>query len=544
MIIDDVKYTLINHFTTFSLTIIVLIGAFFRINNLASKSLWMDEIGQVLVASSGSVFSVIDKSKFHLSPPLDYIILHYFLYFGDSDFIVRLPAAVFGILSIILIYKVGKILFSEKEGLVCAFLLSISPMAIWYSQEGRMYSLFMFLSLLSLFFFIKVLQTQEENIGWGFGFVFSTVLLLYTHYFAFFVILSEVIFFMFMVFKSRYSGGVGGISTNIKKIKIIYFIFYLVIISEFFIFYIDVFLFQTIGLQRVLKYGMLSNASFFTSIFTAVSHNLSVGGLLEILLYVLFLIPFTFGIIVFNKKYKDQISLLFLWILMPVVASFFLTYFRGPMTTTRNMIFILPPFIILISRGLINISNLISKLINRLNSRSYVQGVVRNQSLIIIFILMVVFFIVNVGSVVYGYSVPKGDMRGTTDYLTENVDSDDLIVTFGDSTNHLGYYYDGKNVEIISYNRRIPSVNFINFTLCHYEKIWFVSSPQTGTDIKILEWLDSNCKLERSATGLGIIKEGAIYSVNGNCFNYSINKTEYLIECKNTSDCLKISRIG
>ncbi len=544
MIIDDVKYTLINHFTTFSLTIIVLIGAFFRINNLASKSLWMDEIGQVLVASSGSVLDVIDKSQFHLSPPLDYIILHYFLYLGDSDFIVRLPAAIFGILSIILIYKVGKILFSEKEGLVCAFLLSISPMAIWFSQEARMYSLFMFLSLLSLLFFIKILQVREVNIGWWFGFIFSTVLLLYTHYFALFILLNEVLFFILITFKSRYLNKDEGLSTNINKIKILYFFFCVIIISEFFILYINIFLFQTIGLQRVLKYGMLPNASFFTSILTSVSHNLSVGGLLEILLYLLFLIPFTFGIIVFNKKYKDQISLLFLWILMPVVASFFLTYFRGPMTTTRNMIFILPPFIILISRGLINISNLISKLINGLNSRSYMQGVVRNQSLIIIFMLMVVFFIVNVGSVVYGYSVPKGDMRGTADYLTENVDSDNLIVTFGDSTNHLGYYYDGKNVEIISYNRRIPSVDFINFALCHYEKIWFVSSPQTGTDIDILEWLDSNCKLERSATGLGNGREGAIYTVNGNCFNNSINKTEYLMECKNKSDCLRISRIG
>ena len=131
-------------------------------HSLGSKRLWFDEIGEAVVAKTiipdllPPYIATVQGIYYHLSPPLDYIILHFFLGSGTSEFFIRLPAAIYGILSILVIFLVGKEMYGVKEGLICSFLLAICPKAIYYSQEARMYSLFLLLSLLSLFIFHRI----------------------------------------------------------------------------------------------------------------------------------------------------------------------------------------------------------------------------------------------------------------------------------------------------------------------------------------------------------------------------------------------------
>jgi len=170
------------------LLMILFIGSFLRIYKLDYKGLWLDEIIEVTTADSNTIAGVLESTTQHLSPPLGLIIPHFFLQFGNNDFIARLPSVIFGILSIVLIYTVAKSLFGIKEGLISALLLSISPFHIWYSQEARMYSLFVFFSLLSILFFYKGIVDNEKKMWYGF--IISTTLNIYTHYFAFFMILT------------------------------------------------------------------------------------------------------------------------------------------------------------------------------------------------------------------------------------------------------------------------------------------------------------------------------------------------------------------
>ena len=80
-----------NNIPAVLLFIVVIFGIVLRIYKLGSKSLWLDEIGQVLV-SKNNIPGVLEGASHHLSPPLDYILLHFFLYFGDSDFIASVSA--------------------------------------------------------------------------------------------------------------------------------------------------------------------------------------------------------------------------------------------------------------------------------------------------------------------------------------------------------------------------------------------------------------------------------------------------------------------
>ena len=138
---------------------IIILGLTLQIYRLNYKSLWYDEICSVARSEKGIQYIIFD---FGFGPgrsrvaPLHFVILNFFLYFGKSEFVVRLPSVIFGVLAILLTYKIGELFFGKKEGLISAFLLSISAMHIHYSQEARMYSLLMFLALLSLFLFYKV----------------------------------------------------------------------------------------------------------------------------------------------------------------------------------------------------------------------------------------------------------------------------------------------------------------------------------------------------------------------------------------------------
>lgn len=234
--------------------------------------------------------------------------------------------------------------------------------------------------------------------------------------------------------------------------------------------------------------------------------------LFKIMIYFLYLSLFLYGSIASIKKYEDQITLLFLWVVVPIVVSFALSYYRGPMTTVRNMIFILPMYLIVISRGITSISQSIIRLTDRLTSKPTLINQIENKQLIIGLILIMLFTSISIASIEQGYARQKQDWKGTADYLTTHVKEGELIVTFRES--HLAFYYKG-DAEIISLSKNLTRVNIVvNTASGNYTKIWFVSSPHSGVNKELLNWLNSNCRLEKKGS-LGWeehLELGAIYS--------------------------------
>ncbi|RKY36518.1 MAG: hypothetical protein DRP78_03400 [Candidatus Omnitrophota bacterium] len=138
---------------TWILASIIVLGAFLRIYNLGAESLWYDEVGSIDQATRSLP---VLFSKFHLSP-LYFVLLKYWMrLFGASEFVLRLPSVLFGVGALFLIYKIGQMLFNTRVGLLSSLILAISPFHLFYCQEARHYSLFIFLTLLSNFFFCGI----------------------------------------------------------------------------------------------------------------------------------------------------------------------------------------------------------------------------------------------------------------------------------------------------------------------------------------------------------------------------------------------------
>jgi mannosyltransferase len=178
---------------------VFVLGMGLRLFELDADSLWDDEILTALRAQLDvrslvhHLASAGGPHPRHTQSPLMYLVTRFFIVLcGDSEFILRFQALLFGSLSILLAYKVGETLWSREVGLIGAFLLAINAYHVRYSQEARHYALMVFLALMSLIFLLKALKTNKKRL-W-LGFVLCTSLSLYNHYFAFLLLPAEVIF--------------------------------------------------------------------------------------------------------------------------------------------------------------------------------------------------------------------------------------------------------------------------------------------------------------------------------------------------------------
>jgi 4-amino-4-deoxy-L-arabinose transferase-like glycosyltransferase len=136
-----------------------LAGLALRLYLLGDKSLWLDEAFSLAI-SRRSALDVLRLTVFtDTHPPLYYLLMNVWLWFGASEAYARLFSALWSAASIPLMYLLAQALFDDRRaGLLAATILAFSPFHIWYAQETRMYAMLTFLLLASAYFFTQALK--------------------------------------------------------------------------------------------------------------------------------------------------------------------------------------------------------------------------------------------------------------------------------------------------------------------------------------------------------------------------------------------------
>ena len=172
-----------------ALVLILGFGLLLRLNRLGAQGLWIDE-GYSVALARLAVPQIVAGTAADQHPPLYYLLLHGWMGLaGRSEFSVRLLSVAFGVLTIALLYTVGRQMISHWVGLLAALLLAVSPMHIRYSQETRMYALLAGLCLLSVYALWRLLE--RPSLGRAAAYALVTAAALYTHNFAIFIVLFE-----------------------------------------------------------------------------------------------------------------------------------------------------------------------------------------------------------------------------------------------------------------------------------------------------------------------------------------------------------------
>ncbi|MCX7766875.1 MAG: glycosyltransferase family 39 protein, partial [Candidatus Sumerlaeia bacterium] len=188
LLLSDRRKFLEQFFILLAIIVATYLAGKLRLSGLAEKSIWFDESFSILFARE-QLAQTLHLCKNDVMPPLYFVLLHFWLRLFPARnmeiaiFYPRLLSAIFGILAIPLIYILGKRLFNPAVGILSVLLLTFSPFHLHYSQEIRMYSLFVVLALLEyIVIFDFIHRPSLKNYIF---LVFLSVLLIYTHYFGF-----------------------------------------------------------------------------------------------------------------------------------------------------------------------------------------------------------------------------------------------------------------------------------------------------------------------------------------------------------------------
>jgi len=141
--------------------VITLFGLALRLTNL-DADLWLDEIATVATYAARPLAEVYGS---YLSPGnhlLNSLLLKLSVFtFGESEWSVRLPAALLGVATIPALYWVARMAMTETAAAGAAMILSVSYHHIFFSQNARGYSGFLLFTLLSTGFLASALRRDR-----------------------------------------------------------------------------------------------------------------------------------------------------------------------------------------------------------------------------------------------------------------------------------------------------------------------------------------------------------------------------------------------
>ena len=165
---------------------LTLIGTVLRLYNLGFNPLWLDEATTYNIAlrSLPAIWQTTTGGEFN--PPLFYWVEHFMLTFGNSEAVLRFVPALLGILTIPLVYWIGKEFMDRNTGILAAAAVAFSPFLVYYSQEARAYSMMLFFVAFSMVFYLKALKSNDL-VNWGlFGLL--SALAFWSHFYALVII--------------------------------------------------------------------------------------------------------------------------------------------------------------------------------------------------------------------------------------------------------------------------------------------------------------------------------------------------------------------
>ena len=446
------------------LIIITTIGALLRFYKLGHPSLGNDEASSVLDAQ-GRLYNVSH-------PPLSYVILRIVIEtLGTNEFTIRLPSCLFGIATIPLIYFFGKQLFSEKEGLMASFLISVSPWHISWSQEARMYTELTVFILLALYFFYQTTY-KETATPYVFSAIF-TALAFYTHYSAI-LILGIIVFWL--ISKSFFGNDQRRL--NYKHLMIFLGMFFILSSILFFITIPQTIAFK-IGENR-LRWGLPIDEYFKRLVQYDLGLILSVFSVAGALYLIL--------------QKSSTGYLLTAYALIPLVTFAVLTLSIS--VDTRYVVFTLPAYALLAAHLVIESFEKIKKSESKKEFRGLMSKKLdKNKILAFGFLFAIVLSVNNLYTFYFSYYRYKtrADWKSACEYVENRMTPEDLIAATGDKA---VYYYLGKIDFNLSVELFEPGV-FDEIKNAN-ERVWLLISgllQAIDPDNEFKNWIANHCEI-------------------------------------------------
>ena len=381
------------------LAAIFVVAAMLRLIFLGTRSFWGDEIVSVKLATDnwhGFTYWILRREA---NMALYYFALRGWTRFGDGEAWVRLFSAIFGVVTVPLLYRLARRLQGEQLAWIAALIAATNACLVQFSQEARSYAMLMMLVVLSYYFFIQLIE--EKDLRPAVMYVAATAAALYTHFFAALIVCAQIASLLWLPPQR----------VPWRKVLLCYVAFAAAVLPiAIYIVRNDVG--QLYWVQPTTFSEIYKLFVFFAGGSKAVAAVLSVFSLLACG----FAIGHHSDVLRRRSAESWKIGLVLAWLIVPVAIAVLVSLHK-PVFVHRYLLISLPGYLLLMALG-----------IERLRKRALVAA------------LAIVIAFSGV-SIVQGYFRPIEDWRGAVQYVLRNAQKGDtLLVYIPYGTNNFNFY--------------------------------------------------------------------------------------------------------
>jgi len=300
-------------------TLLFLVAFIWKYNYIDQRDISLDEPFTIFHAQMSLAEIIRLPAKNEPNPPLFMMILHFWIkLFGISAHSVRIVPIFFNALTTVFLYFTGKRFFNLQSGLTASLLFIFSTYHFFFGADTRTYSMLSLATAGSLYYLMALQQNPEKKINLA-GLIISNIVLVYGHYFGWFVI-----FIQFMV-TFFYPGNRQFIKKSILAIATTTAL-YLPMFSI---------LFKQFMISKKATWVTPPPASEFVQ---QLKWFINSGTGLRVLIYIL-IAGVIFTIVTKQKRGQiKDVALVLVWWLVPYTIMFFASS-KIPMFTNRYILF-------------------------------------------------------------------------------------------------------------------------------------------------------------------------------------------------------------
>lgn len=173
-----------------SVGLLLVLAGFLRFYWLDSQ-LWLDEIS-ALHGYRKPFLEILTTFPGYFPNPLYELLAHASLVLlGDTALAIRLPAAIFGVGGVLIFYRLACRLSGRGEGLLAGVLMAVSYHHIFFSQNARGYTAYLFFALATTDVFLGLLETMRWRTA--LAYVGLAAMTVYAHPFGLFVPAGQIL---------------------------------------------------------------------------------------------------------------------------------------------------------------------------------------------------------------------------------------------------------------------------------------------------------------------------------------------------------------
>ena len=185
---------------------LVVAGLGLRIAYL-DQGMWIDELYTLFWQVRESPAQIIHASGLANNHVLYSLLAHYAVnWLGESAWVIRLPAVVFGVAAIPALYHLGRQVAGREEAFLAALFMTLNYQFVWYSQNARGYTGLLFGAVLASILFIRLLATASPPARLIVGYAVVAALTAWIQLTAVFVILAHGICWLALACKPNRAG--------------------------------------------------------------------------------------------------------------------------------------------------------------------------------------------------------------------------------------------------------------------------------------------------------------------------------------------------